>query len=53
MLKLRASDLAMRIATGQYERSGYDYIKDYRVEQLLRDAKITNLGRHQPDPTGN
>jgi len=44
MLKLRASDLAMRIATDAVQLyGGYGYIKDYRVERLLRDAKITQI----------
>jgi len=44
MLKLRASDLAMRIATEAVQLyGGYGYIKDYRVERLLRDAKITQI----------
>jgi acyl-CoA dehydrogenase len=44
MLKLRASDLAMRIATEAVQLyGGYGYIKDYRVERLMRDAKITQI----------
>ncbi len=44
MLKLRASDLAMRIATDAVQLyGGYGYIKDNRVERLLRDAKITQI----------
>ena len=44
MLKLRASDLAMRIATEAVQFfGGYGYIKEYRVERLLRDAKITQI----------
>src|SRR2546423_7662124 len=44
MLKLRASDLAMRIATEAVQLfGGYGYIKEYRVERLLRDAKITQI----------
>src|SRR6266404_7153473 len=44
MLKLRASDLAMHIATDAVQLyGGYGYIKDYRVERLLRDAKITQI----------
>jgi acyl-CoA dehydrogenase len=44
MLKMRASDLAMRIATEAVQLyGGYGYIKDYRVERLLRDAKITQI----------
>ncbi|MGC2415747.1 MAG: acyl-CoA dehydrogenase family protein [Stellaceae bacterium] len=44
MLKLRASDLAMRIATDAVQLyGGYGYIKDNRVERLMRDAKITQI----------
>lgn len=42
--KLRASDLAMRISTEAVQLlGGYGYIKDYRVERLMRDAKITQI----------
>ncbi|MFO1351080.1 MAG: acyl-CoA dehydrogenase family protein [Gammaproteobacteria bacterium] len=44
ILKLRASDLAMRIASEAVQlHGGYGYCKDYRVERLLRDAKITQI----------
>jgi len=44
MLKMRASDLAMRVATDAVQLlGGYGYCKDYRVERLLRDAKITQI----------
>ncbi len=44
MLKLRASDLAMRMATEAVQLyGGYGYIKEFRVERLLRDAKITQI----------
>jgi acyl-CoA dehydrogenase len=44
MAKLRASDLAMRIATEAVQlHGGYGYIKDLRVERLMRDAKITQI----------
>ena len=44
MLKLRASDIAMRIATDAVQlHGGYGYCKDYRVERLMRDAKITQI----------
>ena len=44
MLKLRASDLAMRIATDAVQlHGGYGYCKDYRVERLFRDAKVTQI----------
>src|SRR3954449_4114670 len=44
MLKLRASDMAMRIATEAVQlHGGYGYIKEFRVERLMRDAKITQI----------
>lgn len=44
MLKLRASDLAMRITTDAVQLfGGYGYCRDYRVERLMRDAKITQI----------
>jgi acyl-CoA dehydrogenase len=44
MLKMRASDLAMHIATDAVQlHGGYGYIKDYPVERLLRDAKVTQI----------
>ena len=44
MVKLRASDLAMRLATDAVQlHGGYGYCKDYRVERLFRDAKITQI----------
>jgi acyl-CoA dehydrogenase len=44
MLKMRASDLAMRAATDAVQLyGGYGYIADNRVERLMRDAKITQI----------
>jgi len=44
MAKMRASDLAMRISTEAVQmHGGYGYIRDYRVERLMRDAKITQI----------
>ncbi len=44
ILKLRASDIAMRTATEAVQlHGGYGYCKDYRVERLMRDAKITQI----------
>ena len=44
MIKMRASDLAMRIATEAVQmHGGYGYCADYRVERLMRDAKITQI----------
>jgi len=42
--KLRASDLAMRMATDAVQmHGGYGYCTDFRVERLMRDAKITQI----------
>ncbi len=44
LLKMRASDLAMRASTDAVQLlGGYGYCKDYRVERLMRDAKITQI----------
>ncbi len=44
MAKLRASDLAMRLTTEAVQmHGGYGYCRDYRVERLMRDAKITQI----------
>jgi len=44
MAKMRASDLAMRIATEAVQmHGGYGYTRDYRVERLMRDAKVTQI----------
>ena len=44
MLKLRASDLAMRMTTEAVQlHGGYGYCTDLRVERLMRDAKITQI----------
>ncbi|HKA45900.1 MAG TPA: acyl-CoA dehydrogenase family protein [Burkholderiales bacterium] len=44
ILKLRASDLAMRITTDAVQLfGGYGYCKGYRVERLMRDAKLTQI----------
>jgi len=44
MGKLRASDLAMRISTEAVQmHGGYGYCRDYRVERLMRDAKVTQI----------
>ena len=42
--KLRASDLAMRMTTEAVQmHGGYGYCTDYRVERLMRDAKVTQI----------
>ncbi len=44
MLKMRASDLAMRISTEAVQlHGGYGYCKEFRAERLMRDAKITQI----------
>ncbi|MSP05436.1 MAG: acyl-CoA dehydrogenase [Acetobacteraceae bacterium] len=44
MAKMRASDLAMRMATECVQmHGGYGYIRDNRAERLMRDAKITQI----------
>lgn len=42
--KMKASDLAMRMTTEAVQMyGGYGYCSDYRVERLMRDAKITQI----------
>ncbi|MCP4907852.1 MAG: acyl-CoA dehydrogenase [bacterium] len=42
--KLRASDLAMKMTTEAVQIfGGYGYVADYRVERLMRDAKVTQI----------
>lgn len=44
ILKMRASDFAMRMTTEAVQlHGGYGYCSDYRVERLMRDAKITQI----------
>jgi acyl-CoA dehydrogenase len=44
LLKLRASDVAMRTTTEAVQlHGGYGYCTDYGVERLMRDAKITQI----------
>lgn len=44
ILKLRATDLAMQMATDAVQfLGGYGYCRGYRVERLMRDAKITQI----------
>jgi acyl-CoA dehydrogenase len=44
VLKMRATDLAMRVTTDAVQLlGGYGYCKDFRVERLMRDAKITQI----------
>jgi alkylation response protein AidB-like acyl-CoA dehydrogenase len=44
MAKMRASDVANRIVTEAVQmHGGYGYCSDFRVERLMRDAKITQI----------
>lgn len=45
MLKLRSADLAMRITTEATQLcGGYGYCRDLRLERLMRDAKLLQIG---------
>lgn len=44
MAKLYASEIAMRTTIEAVQiHGGYGYVKDYHVERLMRDAKITQI----------
>jgi alkylation response protein AidB-like acyl-CoA dehydrogenase len=44
MAKMRATDVANRIVTEAVQmHGGYGYCSDFRVERLMRDAKITQI----------
>lgn len=44
MAKLFASDAAMKVTTDAVQIfGGYGYMKDYPVEKLMRDAKVTQI----------
>jgi alkylation response protein AidB-like acyl-CoA dehydrogenase len=44
MAKVFASDVAMRVTTDAVQvLGGYGYMKDYPVEKMMRDAKITQI----------
>ncbi len=44
MAKLFASDMAMKVTTDALQIfGGYGYMKDYPVEKMMRDAKITQI----------
>jgi alkylation response protein AidB-like acyl-CoA dehydrogenase len=43
--KCFASDVAMEVTTDAVQLlGGYGYVKDYPVERMMRDAKITQIG---------
>ena len=44
MAKVFASEAAMRITTEAVQvHGGYGYVKEYHVERMMRDAKITQI----------
>ncbi len=44
MAKLHASETAMRVTTQAVQiLGGYGYIRDFPVERMMRDAKITEI----------
>ncbi len=44
MAKCTASDTAMRVTTDAVQiMGGYGYMKDYPVERMMRDAKLTQI----------
>ena len=44
MAKLNASEVAMKASTECVQiHGGYGYMRDYGVERLMRDAKITQI----------
>ena len=44
MAKLAAADTAMKVTTDAVQLlGGYGYVKDYPVERMMRDAKITQI----------
>jgi alkylation response protein AidB-like acyl-CoA dehydrogenase len=44
MCKLFASDTAMRVTTDAVQvLGGYGYMREYPVEKMMRDAKITQI----------
>ncbi len=44
MAKAHASDTAMRITTDAVQiLGGYGYMREYGVERMMRDAKITQI----------
>jgi len=44
MAKLFASNIAMKTTIEAVQiHGGYGYVKDYHVERLMRDAKVTQI----------
>jgi butyryl-CoA dehydrogenase len=45
MAKLYASEVSMRVTNAAIQvHGGYGYVREYRVERYLRDAKLTEIG---------
>ena len=44
LAKFLASDTAMKVTTDAVQiHGGYGYIKDYPIERMMRDAKLTQI----------
>jgi len=44
MAKVFAADMAMKVTTDAVQLlGGYGFVKDYPVERMMRDAKITQI----------
>ena len=44
MAKLYASEVAMEVTTEAVQiHGGYGFVKEYHVERMMRDAKITQI----------
>jgi alkylation response protein AidB-like acyl-CoA dehydrogenase len=44
MAKLYAADAAMNVTTEAVQiHGGYGYVKEYHVERLMREAKLTQI----------
>ena len=44
MAKLYASNVAMKVTTEAVQiHGGYGFVKEYHVERLMRDAKVTQI----------
>ena len=54
--KLYAAEVAMEVTTKAVQlHGGYGYIREYDVERMMRDAKITEIyeGTSEVQPYGN
>jgi alkylation response protein AidB-like acyl-CoA dehydrogenase len=44
MAKLYAAEMAMKVTVEAVQiHGGYGYVKEYHVERMMRDAKITQI----------